>query len=88
MHASGSSPSILYGLRKIHKKYFATKFQFRPIFGAYKAFSFKPVKYHVLVFNPVTTNEHTVDDTYPFMIEQLLFLTNKNMQRLLLTYKI
>jgi hypothetical protein len=35
LHVSGSGPSILYGLPKIHKPDFNVKFQFCPIFAAY-----------------------------------------------------
>ena len=43
--STGTAPGILYGLPKIHKPDFSTKFQFRPIFAAYNCPSFKIAKY-------------------------------------------
>ena len=39
LYCKGSAPGILYGLPKIHKPDFSTKFQFRPIyiFAAYNS---------------------------------------------------
>ena len=34
LYVFGASPGILYGLPKIHKPDFSSKFQFRPIFSA------------------------------------------------------
>ena len=67
LHTSGSCPGILYGLPKIHKSDFASKFQFRPIFAAYNTPSFKLAKFLVPVLNCLTTNQYTVDNSYTFV---------------------
>ena len=56
LRSTGSAPGILYGLPKIHKTDFASKFQFRPIFAAYKTPSFNITKYLVSVLSSLTTN--------------------------------
>ena len=60
---------ILYSLPKIHKPYFSSKFQFRPIFAAYKTPSFNLAKYLVPILSPLTTNQYTVENTYKFAEE-------------------
>ena len=67
LYATGSAPGILYGLPKIHKPDFATKFQFRPIFAAYNNPSFKLAKFLVPILSSFTTNEYTVDNSYSFV---------------------
>ena len=67
LYASGSCPGVLYGLPKIHKSDFASKFQFRPIFAAYSSPSFKLAKFLVPVLNCLTTNQYTVDNSYTFV---------------------
>ena len=67
LYASGSCPGVLYGLAKIHKSDFASKFQFRPIFAAYSTPSFKLAKFLVPVLNCLTTNQYTVDNSYTFV---------------------
>ena len=69
LHASGSAPGILYGLPKVHKKDFSTKFQFRPIFAAYNNPCFKLAKYLVNVLAPFSTNEYTVTISFSFVSE-------------------
>ena len=64
---TGSAPGILYGLPKIHKKDFNTKFQFRPIFAAYKTPSFNLAKFLVPILNPFTTNEFTCTNSRQFV---------------------
>ena len=56
LRCTGSGPGILYGLPKIHKADFASKFQFRPIFAAYNTPSFNIAKYLVPVLSSLTTN--------------------------------
>ena len=63
---SGSGPGILYGLPKVHKTDFFSKFQFRPIFAAYNTPSFGLAKYLVPVLAPLTTNRYTVNNSYEF----------------------
>ena len=52
LRSTGSSPGILYGLPKIHKPDFSSKFQFCPIFAAYKSLSFNLTKYLVPILSP------------------------------------
>ena len=56
LRCTGSSPGILYGLPKIHKADFSSKFQIRPIFAAYKTPSFNIAKFLVPVLASLTTN--------------------------------
>ena len=67
LHASGSTPGILYGLPKVYKKDFSTKFQFRPIFAAYNNPCFKLAKH--LVLAPFSTSEYTVTNSFSFVPE-------------------
>ena len=66
LHVSGSGPGILYGLPKVHKTDFFSKFQFRPIFAAYDTPSFGLVKYLLPVLAPLTTNQYTDNNSYEF----------------------
>ena len=66
LHVSGSGPGVLYGLPKIHKVDFASKFQFRPIFTAYNSACYKISKFLVDVLNPLTTNAYTCSNSYNF----------------------
>jgi len=69
LFTSGSGPGILYGLPKIHKPDFASKFQFRPIFAAYNLPNFKLAQYLVPILKPFTTNQYTVDNSATFVQE-------------------
>ena len=69
IRSTGSAPGILYGLPKIHKPDFATKFQFRPIFAAYKTPAYKLAKFLVSILSPLTTNEYSVENSYKFAQE-------------------
>ena len=66
LYASGSSPGILYGLPKTHKADFSSKFQYRPIFAAYKTPTFNVAKFLVPLLSHLTMNEHTVENSYSF----------------------
>ena len=66
LKASGSSPGILYGLPKIHKIDFASKFQFRPIFAAYNTPSYNIAKYLVSILSSLTTNEYSLKNSFKF----------------------
>ena len=50
---SSSGPGILYGLPKVEKTDFFSKFKFRPIFAAYNTPSFGLAKYLVPVLAPL-----------------------------------
>ena len=67
MFVTGSGPGILYGLPKIHKPDFNLKFQFRPIFAAYKTPSYNLAKFLVPHLNHLTTNEFTCSNSYEFV---------------------
>ena len=69
LRCTGSSPGILYGLPKIHKPDFSSKFQFRPIFAAYKTPSYNLAKYLVPILSPFTTNQYSVENSYKFAEE-------------------
>jgi len=66
LRVSGSGPGILYGLPKIHKSDFSSKFQFRPIFASYNTPSFNIAKYFVPILSPLTKNDFTVDNSTNF----------------------
>ena len=65
--ASGSAPGILYGLPKVHKVDFSTKFQFRPIFAAYSNPCFKLAKFLVSHLSHLTRSDYTTDNSYSFV---------------------
>ena len=65
--ASGSAPGILYGLPKVHKVNFSTKFQFRPIFAAYSNPCFKLAKFLVSHLSHFTRSDYTTDNSYSFV---------------------
>ena len=66
LNVTGSAPGILYGLPKIHKLNFRELDQFRPIFAAYNAPTYKLSKYLVKSLAPLTINEHIVDNSDSF----------------------
>ena len=67
LFASGCAPGILYGLPKIHKPDFSSKFQFRPIFAAYNNPCYKLSKFLVPLLSPYATNEYTIDNSLSFV---------------------
>ena len=69
MFVSGSGPGILYGLPKIHKSDFFTRFQFRQIFASYSTPSFNLAKFLVPILNPFTCNDYTIVNTHSFVNE-------------------
>ena len=73
LFARGSGPGILYGLPKIHKKDFSSKFQMRPIFAAYNSASFKLGKFLVNILSPLTKNLFTVENSYNFSSDIVSF---------------
>ena len=72
LFSSGSAPGILYGLPKIHRPDFVSKFQFRPIFAEYNNPCFKLAKFLVSILQPYASNDHTIDNSASFVsqIEQ------------------
>ncbi|KAG1682668.1 hypothetical protein GQR58_010742 [Nymphon striatum] len=69
LFVTGSGPGILYGLPKIHKPDFSTKFQFCSIFAAYNTPSFKIAKYLVSILSNLTFNSYSVKDSFQFADE-------------------
>ena len=69
LYVSGSSPGVLYGLPKIHKNDFSSKFQFRPIFAAYNCASYNLSKFLVKILNPIAQNEFTLQNSSVFKNE-------------------
>ena len=76
--ASGSAPGILYGLPKVHKVDFSTKFQFRPIFAAYSNPCFKLAKFLVSHLSHLTRSDYTTDNSYSFVTSLKQFDNNAN----------
>ena len=66
LYSTGSGPGILYGLPKIHKSDFSTKYQYRPILAAFKLASFNICKFFVPLLAPLTTNEFTIENSSAF----------------------
>ena len=67
LFASGSPPSVMYGLPKIHKLDFSNKYQFKPIFADYNKPCFQLSEFIVPVLEPLTTNEYTVENSHTFV---------------------
>ena len=65
LFVSGSSPGIMYGLPKTHKR----NVPLRPIFAAYNTPSYSISKYLVKILSPFTTNSYTVSNSYAFVDE-------------------
>jgi hypothetical protein len=65
LHASGSSPGILYGSPKTHKP----NLPLRPILAAYNTPNFKLAKFLVPILKPLTINEYHVSNSYSFATE-------------------
>ena len=59
---SGSSPGILYGLPKVHK----VGCPFRPIISSVNTYNYKLASYLVGILQPISTNQHTVKDSFSF----------------------
>ena len=57
-----SSPGVLYGLPKVHK----TGCPFRPIVFSVNTYNFNQASYLVGILQPISTNQHTVKDSFRF----------------------
>ena len=77
LYVTGSGPGILYGLPKIHKPNFSIEFNFRPIFAAYNAPSYRLAKFLVPILKPLTTNIYTVENSYSF-VDNIINIPNSN----------
>ena len=60
---SGSSPGVLYGLPKVHK----TGCPFRPIVSSVNTYNYNLASYLVGILQPISTNQHTVKDSFRFV---------------------
>ena len=67
LYCSGTSPGVLYGLPKIHKNDFSSKFQFRPIFAAYNSPCYKISKFLVRHLSIFAVNNYTIDNSTTFV---------------------
>ena len=59
---SGSSPGVLYGLPKAHK----AGCPFRPIVSSVNTYNYNLASYLVGILQPISTNQHTVKDSFSF----------------------
>ena len=59
---SGSSPGVFYGLPKVHK----SGCPFRPIVSPFNTYNYHLASYLVRIFQPMSTNEFTVKDSFSF----------------------
>ena len=53
---------VFYGLPKVHK----TGCPFRPIVFSVKTYNYNLESYHVEILQPISTNQHTVKDSFRF----------------------
>ena len=58
----GSSPGVLYGLPKVNK----TGCPFRPIVSSVNTYNYNLASYLVGILQPISTNQHTVKDSFRF----------------------
>ena len=58
----GSSPGVLYGLPKVHK----ASCPLRPIVSSFNTYNYNLASYLVGVFQPISTNQHSVKDSFNF----------------------
>ena len=63
---SGTQPSVLYGLGKIHKPTVNNIPKLRPILSAINTPTYKLSQYLNMLLKPHTTNEYTAKDTFAF----------------------
>ena len=64
LYPAGSSPGILYGLPKTHKR---GKLTFRPILCALGTVNYNVAKFLVPLLEPLTKNDHTVKNSFDFV---------------------
>ncbi|XP_078382309.1 uncharacterized protein LOC144664995 [Oculina patagonica] len=58
----GSSPGVLYGLPKVHK----AGYPYRPIVSSVNTYNYNLASYLVSILQPISTNQHTVKDSFSF----------------------
>ena len=65
----GTRPGIMYGLCKVHKDIIDNCPPFRPILSAINTPTYKLAKFLVPILKSLTSNEHTVKDSFAFAEE-------------------
>ena len=76
LHPVGSRPGILYGRAKMHKPIKDGVPPFRPILSDIGTPTYKLAKFFVPLLAPLTSNEYTIKDSFPFAEELLSFDSN------------
>ena len=66
LNPTGTQPSVLYGLSKIHKPTVNNIPKLRPILSAINSPTYKLSQYMNELLKPFTTNEYTVRDSFSF----------------------
>ena len=66
LNPTGSQPSIMYGLSKVHKPTVNNVPKLRPIMSAIKTPTYKLAQYIVELLKPFTSNEYTAKDSFTF----------------------
>ena len=66
MYPCGSCPDILYGLAKVHKPVIDQCPSLLPILFAINTPSYKLAKFLVPLLTPLTSNDYTIKDSFPF----------------------
>jgi hypothetical protein len=69
IYASGTAPGVLYGLPKVHKE----NWPIRPILSACNTPTYDLAKFLVPILNPITKNNFTVSNVFPFINELTQF---------------
>ena len=67
LRPTGSCPSKLYGLPKIHKK----DTPLRPIISQIGSYTYNVAKFLVPILKPLTVNEYSIKDSFSFAHELL-----------------
>ena len=66
---TGTQPSVLYGLSKVHKQTVGGIPKLRPILSAINSPTYKLSQYLNTILKPFTTNEYTAKDSFSFASE-------------------
>jgi len=66
LNPTGTQPSVMYGLAKIHKPTVNNVPKFRPILSAVNTPTYKLSKYLNQLLKPFTTNQYTTMDSFSF----------------------
>ena len=69
LNPTGTQPSVIYGLSKVHKPVINGTPQLRPILSAINNPTYKLSQYLDSILKPYTANEYTVKDSFSFASE-------------------